>query len=62
MKSVVKFASVLLLTATPSLAHEGLHMHPHGSGNWIAGAALIGTCLIIAAANHLIRKPAKQRS
>ncbi|UZD91461.1 hypothetical protein [Cognatishimia activa] len=58
----MKFVLPLALTATPALAHEGIHMHPHGSENWIAGVLLIGTCLIVAAAKHLISKRAEQRA
>lgn len=31
----------LALTATPALAHEGLHFHPHGIEHGWIGVALI---------------------
>jgi hypothetical protein len=38
----------LLLSALPAAAHEGAHLHPHGSGSWIAVAS--GLALIAVAA------------
>lgn len=58
----MKFVLPLALTATPALAHEGIHMHPHGSENWIAGAMLIGTCVFIAGVKHVLSKRAEQRA
>lgn len=58
----MKFVLPLALTATPALAHNGVHLHPHGSENWIAGAMLIGTCLVVAGAKYLLSKRAEQCS
>lgn len=57
----MKFVLPMLMIATPALAHEGVHMHPHGSENWIAGALLIGTCLFVAGAKFVLNKRAEQR-
>lgn len=50
MKSVLTFASTLLLAA-PVLAHDGAHMHPHGmesSLSLLPLAALIGVAALLA--------------
>lgn len=61
MKLTLKFAPALGFTATPALAHEGLHLHPHGSENWLVGAIIVGTCVIVAGSKHVLRKRAEQR-
>ena len=58
----MKFVLLLLLSATPALAHTGVHMHPHGSENWIAGALLVGTCLFVTGLKYLRGKRAEQRT
>ncbi|SHG46471.1 hypothetical protein [Cognatishimia maritima] len=58
----MKFVLPLLLTASPALAHTGVHMHPHGSENWIAGALLVGTCLFVAGVKYVCVKRAEQRT
>jgi len=50
MKSALASASIVLLSATSSLAHSSAHMHPHGSESWIAGALFFGTCVLAASA------------
>ena len=42
----------LTLLATPALAHDGAHLHPHGVEGWVIGLgllALIGGAIAIAA-------------
>ena len=39
--------ALLLLAASPALAHPGTHLHPHGTGDWLA--VCIGLGLIAAA-------------
>ncbi|MFC4667895.1 hypothetical protein ACFO5X_04960 [Seohaeicola nanhaiensis] len=39
------------LAATPALAHPGAHLHPHGSGDWLA---VVMGLVVIAAAGGLI--------
>ena len=58
----MKFLLPLALTATPALAHNGVHLHPHGSENWIAGAKLIGTCVFVAGVKYVLGKRAEQRA
>ena len=58
----MKYALPLFLIATPALAHDGVHLHPHGSENWIAGAMLIGTCLFVAGVKYVLAKRAEQRT
>lgn len=45
--------SVLLLSALPAAAHEGAHLHPHGSGSWMVVA---GGLAVIAVAGVLGRR------
>lgn len=61
MKFVLPLAPIAL-TATPAMAHTGVHMHPHGSENWIAGALLVGTCFVVAAGRYLAAKRAERRA
>lgn len=58
----MKFVLPLVLTATPALAHNGVHLHPHGSENWIAGAMLVGTCAFVAGVKYVLNKRAEQRA
>jgi hypothetical protein len=44
--------ALCLFAATPGLAHNGAHLHPHGAENWLAvlvlslgGAAVAGLAL-----------------
>ncbi|CUI73952.1 hypothetical protein [Cognatishimia activa] len=53
MKTALKTILPIALTASPALAHTGVHMHPHGSENWIAGALLVGTCVAVYGARRL---------
>lgn len=46
-------SSLAVLTASPALAHSGVHMHPHASGpTWLplllAGLAIASTGVLIA--------------
>lgn len=36
-------APVVALLASPALAHDGLHLHPHGSETILTGLAVIAT-------------------
>ena len=45
--------AVLMLSALPAAAHEGAHLHPHGSGSWLVVAGGLAT---IAAAGVLGRR------
>jgi|GEM_PF-2152931 len=58
----MKFVLPLILTATPALAHDGIHLHPHGSENWIAGAMLIGTCVFVLGLKQVLSRRAEQRT
>ncbi|WP_319824858.1 hypothetical protein [Thalassovita sp.] len=50
MKSLVAF--VLILSAAPVWAHDGMHLHPHADhASWLpllAGSLAIGTAALIA--------------
>lgn len=47
---------ILPLLATPALAHEGLHHHPHGiEFGWIA-AALVGSAIGGGAVYAILRR------
>ncbi len=46
----MRSSAVLLLTALPAAAHEGAHLHPHGSGAWMV---LAGGLAILAAVGAL---------
>jgi hypothetical protein len=53
MKTLIVRASVLasVLAASPVLAHDGVHVHPHGSEGWlmiVAALAVIGLAVVIA--------------
>jgi hypothetical protein len=37
----MRFALPLVLLASPALAHDGIHAHPHGLEGWIVGLALL---------------------
>ena len=48
MKKLITVAAAVL--ATPALAHDGAHLHPHGTESWLAllpAVALIATALLI---------------
>ncbi len=48
MKKLIAFG--MAVAATPALAHEGGHLHPHGAESWLAllpAVALIVTALVI---------------
>ena len=50
------FLLVLPLLATPALAHEGLHHHPHGiEFGWVA-AALVGSAIGGGAVYAILRR------
>ncbi len=45
----MKYLPVALFAATPALAHEGAHLHPHDGGMWLGiVAVLAGLALIVA--------------
>ncbi|WP_299932314.1 hypothetical protein [uncultured Pelagimonas sp.] len=45
----MKFLPIALLAATPALAHEGAHLHPHDGGMWLGVVAVLaGLALIVA--------------
>ncbi|SDD95837.1 hypothetical protein [Ruegeria marina] len=46
----------LILLAAPVLAHEGTHMHPHGSGDWLAVSLGLTACGLALLAGLRIRK------
>ncbi|MCU9839189.1 hypothetical protein OEZ49_15545 [Ruegeria sp. WL0004] len=40
----------LTLIAAPAFAHDGFHLHPHGSGDWLAvslGLIACGLALLV---------------
>ena len=51
----MRYAFPLLILASPALAHDGIHAHPHGVEGWIVGLAL----LVIAAAGVVAVKVRK---
>lgn len=51
----MRYALPLMVLASPALAHDGIHAHPHGLEAWIVGLAL----LVIAAAGVLAVKVRK---
>ena len=51
----MRYALPLLILASPALAHDGIHAHPHGIEGWIVGLAL----LVIAAAGVVAVKVRK---
>ncbi|MCB1339611.1 MAG: hypothetical protein KDK24_00785 [Pseudooceanicola sp.] len=55
MKRLALFAT---LTASPALAHPGAHLHPHGSGDWLAVAMGLA---VLAAAGGLAYARARSR-
>lgn len=42
MKRNLTSVTTLFFVAAPALAHDGAHLHPHGSENWIAGLLILG--------------------
>jgi hypothetical protein len=53
----MKYIAVLpAVLATPALAHDGLHLHPHDGANWMTIAAAVA---VIVAAGALLRASAK---
>ena len=48
----MKYAIPFFLLATPALAHDGAHMHPHGIEGWVVGLGV----LVIASAAFLAAK------
>ncbi len=45
----MKYVLPLVVLATPAIAHDGAHLHPHSVENWVAGLgllALAGVALI----------------
>jgi len=45
----MRIALPLALLATPALAHDGVHAHPHGIEGWVVGLALLAiaaACLV----------------
>ncbi|GHF40983.1 hypothetical protein [Seohaeicola zhoushanensis] len=46
------------LAATPALAHPGAHLHPHGSGDWLA---LVMGLAVVAAAGGLAYARSRSR-
>ncbi len=51
MKRLPALASAIALTAGPALAHDGAHLHPHGSESWlplILAAVTIGGAAALA--------------
>ena len=51
----MRYALPLVVLASPGLAHDGVHAHPHGVEGWIVGLAL----LVIAAAGVIAVKVRK---
>ena len=52
----MKYAlAFLLLTATPALAHPGIHVHPHGETDWtvLYGAMALVTLVTGVAVSRL---------
>ncbi len=37
----MKYALPLTILATPAIAHNGAHLHPHDSSLWMVGLGLI---------------------
>ncbi len=58
----MKFVLPLTLTAAPAFAHNGAHLHPHGTESWVYGAACVGLCLVIAAGRKLAAKHAEPQA
>ena len=48
----MKYALSLTVLAAPSLAlaHNGAHMHPHGSEGWLVGLAMISLATVMGVA------------
>ena len=46
----MRYALPLLLLASPALAHDGIHAHPHGLEGWIVGFALLVIAAVCAVA------------
>ena len=51
----MKIALPIAFLASPALAHDGIHAHPHGTEGWIVAAAL----LVIAAVSVVAVKVRK---
>jgi hypothetical protein len=47
----MKYALPLLLLASPALAHDGAHMHPHGGEGWVLAMTL---ALVVAGLTYLL--------
>ncbi|CUH75323.1 hypothetical protein [Tropicibacter naphthalenivorans] len=37
-----------VVAAGPALAHEGAHLHPHGSGSWVSVVVALGLVSVAA--------------
>ncbi|WP_294620218.1 hypothetical protein [uncultured Roseovarius sp.] len=51
----MRYTLPLVLLASPALAHDGIHAHPHGLEAWIVGLGL----LVIAAVGVVALKVRK---
>ena len=49
----MRSALILIATALPAAAHEGAHLHPHGSEGWLS---VIAALTLIAGAGLVARK------
>ncbi|MGH1415228.1 MAG: hypothetical protein ACRBB0_17190 [Pelagimonas sp.] len=45
----MKYLPFLVLFASPAVAHEGAHVHPHDGGMWLGVVAVLAGAALIAA-------------
>ncbi|WP_375260530.1 hypothetical protein [Palleronia sp.] len=46
--------AVLMLSALPAAAHEGAHLHPHGSGSWLIVVVALGLVAAVGLAGRRV--------
>jgi len=46
----MRYALTLMVFASPALAHDGIHAHPHGIEGWSVGLVLLAVAVVGAVA------------
>lgn len=53
----MKYLPILALLASPAVAHQGAHVHPHDGASWLA---VLGSFAVVATAMRLAGAKARK--